>query len=444
MHEQLQKLSDALSSGALVHVGRMLSSLQPQDVAHLLESSPPRMRHAIWQLVDNEDKGEVFQYLNEDVQSHFLEDMDAGDVLAITGSMDTDDAADILQQLPNTVIQEVLQAMDQQDRLRVERLISYDEDSAGGLMSTEMVAVRAPITLDVVLRYIRRHEELPQAFDQIFVVNRKDQLIGVLPVSKLLVSDLGSTVREIMITDMQSIPVNMPSRAVALLFERNDWVSAPVVDENGFLLGRITIDDIVDVIRDEAEHDMLSMAGLGDEEDTFAPLKRTVPRRSLWLGINLIAAILVSSTIKLFEHTLEQVVALAVLMPIIASMGGVAGNQTLTVVIRGIAVGHINKNNARWLLNREVLTGLLNGLFWALAVGIFASLIYHDFRLALLMAAAIVINLVVAAVFGTLLPLLLKKLHIDPALAGSVLLMTATDVIGFAAFLGLATWFYLP
>ena len=422
---------------------RKLNSLKPQDVAHLLESSPPKLRHAIWRLVDIEDEGEIIQFLSEDVQSEFLEEMDASEVVAITEGMDSDDIADILQQLPDAIIREVLASMGQQDRRRVERVIQFDEDSAGGLMSTEMLTIRAPITLDVVLRFLRRHEELPGSTDTIFVVNRKDQFIGSLPLSKLLVSDPGSTVREVMITNIQTIPVDMPKQEVALLFERNDWVSAPVTDDKGKLLGRITIDDIVDVIRDEAEHDMLAMAGLSDDEDTFASIRKTTPRRSIWLGINLLTAVMASAVIKIFEGTIDQVVALAVLMPIVASMGGVAGSQTLTVVIRGMALGQIGRNNLHWLFNREVAVGLLNGLFWAIAIAIITWLVYQDLFLSMIIGAALIINLFTSAVAGTLLPVILKKLNIDPALAGSVVLTTVTDVIGFMSFLGLATWFYL-
>ncbi len=442
MQEQLQLLSNALNSGALASVARMLNSLKPQDAAHLLESSPPKMRHAIWQLIDIEDEGDILQFLSEEVQSHFLEDMDAAEVLAVTEGLESDDIADILQQLPDTVIREVMQSMDYQDRHRVERVLNFDEDSAGGLMSTEMITVRAPITLDVVMRYLRRHEELPAATDTIFVVNRKDQFIGMLPISRLLVSNPASTVREIMITDAKTIPVDMRKQDVALLFERNDWVSAPVVGENGSLLGRITIDDIVDVIRDDAEHSLLSMAGLTEDEDTFSSIQKTAPRRAIWLGVNLLTAILASAVIKIFEGTIDKVVALAVLMPIVASMGGVAGNQTLTIVIRGMALGQVGKNNIRWLFNREVIVAFLNGIFWAFAAGIAASLLYNDFKLALIIGIAMIINLTTSAVAGTLLPIVLKKMKIDPALAGGVALTTVTDVVGFMSFLGLATWFY--
>jgi magnesium transporter len=443
MQEQLLLLSNSLSMGTIAPVARMLNSMKPQDAAHLLESSPPKMRHTIWQLVDAENEGEILPFLSEEVQKQFLEGLNAEEVLAITEGLETDDIADILQQLPNTIIQEVILSMDSQDRERVESVLNFDEDSAGGLMSTEMITIRAPITLDVVLRFLRRHEELPDATDTIFVVNRQDEIIGLLPISRLVTSDPSSTVREIMVTDVQSIPVNMPKQEVALLFERNNWVSAPVINSEGKLLGRITIDDIVDVIREDAEHNMLGMAGLTEDEDTFASIQKTAPRRAIWLGINLLTAILASAVIKIFENTIEQVVALAVLMPIVASMGGVAGSQTLTIIIRGIALGQIGKNNSLWLLTREISVAFLNGVFWAAAIAITTYLMYDDIKLAFIIGTALIINVIASAIAGTMLPIALKKMHIDPALAGGVMLTTVTDVVGFFAFLGLATWIYL-
>lgn len=440
--EQLALLNQAIEDGLSKPVLRMLNVLRPQDIAHLLESSPPKIRQAIWAMLDLEDEGEVLQFLSEDVQSYFLQQMDAQEVLAITEGLESDDVADILQQLPDAIIREVMASMDQQARERVEQVINYDEECAGGLMSTEMLTIRADITLDVVLRYLRRHSELPQSTDSLYVVSRRDSLIGILSLSKLLVSDPSSTVREVMQTNFSSVLVDTNSTDVALRFERNDWVSAPVVDHDGKLLGRITIDDAVDVLRDDLEHNMLSMAGLSHDEDTFASIKDTVPRRAIWLGINLLTALLASASIKLFEDTIEKVVALAVLMPIVASMGGVAGSQTLTVVIRGIALGQIGKNNIAWLLNREVISSLINGIAWALGLAIVAGILYQDFTLSCIIAFAMIINMISSALSGTILPLLLKKMNIDPALAGGVLLTTVTDVVGFVSFLGLATWFY--
>jgi magnesium transporter len=325
----------------------------------------------------------------------------------------------------------------------VETVLTYDEDSAGGLMNTDTITVRPDLTIDAVLRYLRRHDELPEITDSIFVVNRRDMFLGTLTLSKLLTSSPSTTVREIMNTNIQGIPATMDASHVSHLFERHDWVSAPVVNAEGQLLGRITIDDVVDVIIDDAEHSLLSLAGLSDEEETFSSVRRSAPRRAVWLGINLFTAVLASAVISLFQGTIEQVVALAILMPIVASMGGVAGSQTLTVVIRGMALGQINRNNLRWLVNKEVLTGALNAMLWAAVIGTFAAWWFEAPMIGVIIAAAMVINLLTAALAGALLPVFLKSIRIDPALAGSVMLTTVTDVIGFLSFLGLATLFYL-
>jgi magnesium transporter len=332
--------------------------------------------------------------------------------------------------------------MDHQDRVRLEQVLLYPEDTAGGLMSGDTITIRAPLTLDVVLRYLRRHVEIPKMTDNLIVVNRNDQFIGLLPLRTLLVSDPSSSVREMMVTDVEPIPVTMADAEVARLFERNDWVSAPVVDDSGRLLGRITIDDVVDVIREDADHSLMSMAGLDEDEDTFATVRRTAPRRAVWLGINLVTAFIASGVINLFQDTIEKVVALAVLMPIVASMGGIAGTQTLTVLVRGIAMGQVGKNNQAWLINREVMTGALNGLLWAVVVAIAAALWFDDWNIGYIIAAAMLINLITAAFIGAVLPLLMTRVKIDPALAGGVVLTTVTDVVGFVSFLGLATWFY--
>ncbi len=385
----------------------------------------------------------MLQYLGEDIQSDFLKDMDAEDVLAATENLEPDDVADILQRLPNAVILEVLDSMEAQERQRVETVLSYPEDTAGGLMNTDTITIRPDITLDVVLRYIRRHERLPDSTDTLLVVSRRDEFIGALPINRLLVSDPGVTVREVMDTDSVVIPALMPESEVASLFEKHDLISAPVVGGDGNLLGRITIDDVVDVIRGDAEHQVMSMAGMDEDEDTFSPVMRTSWRRAIWLGINLLTAFMASAVIGMFEGTIQKITALAVLMPIVASMGGIAGSQALTVLIRGIALGHVKSGNVRWLLKREIIVAGLNGLLWAVVVAGIAIVWFGDVQLGAIIGAAIMINLLIAAVTGTLLPILLKKLNIDPALSGSVILTTVTDVIGFMAFLGLATWLYL-
>jgi len=441
IQKQLELLNDALESGVLDSVARMLNSLEPQDVAHLLESSPPRLRHAIWRLVDLEHEGEVLRFLSEEIQTEFLQKMDAQEFVAATENLEYDDIADLLQLLPNTVIREVLDSMDQQDRQRLETVLTYDEDTAGGLMNTDTITVRPPITLDVVLRYLRRHPELPEMTDNLIVVNRRDEFIGLLPLTKLLTSDPGVTVREVMRTDFEAIAASTSAREVARLFERNDWVSAPVIDDKGRLLGRITIDDVVDVIREEGQHSIMIMAGLADDENVFSPILKAAPRRAVWLGINLLTAFMASWVVGLFEDTIQKVVALAVLMPIVTGMGGNAGTQTMTIFIRGLALGQIGRHNAGWLLKRELLVGIMNGVLWATVVGAVSIAWFDDIKLGAIIGGAMIINLLNAALIGALLPLLLKRLKIDPAIAGTVVLTTFTDCMGFFAFLGLASLF---
>ena len=443
MKSRLQELNDALDSGAFIQARHMLNhTLKPAHTAHLLESSPPREREILWNLVDPELEGEVLQHLSYEIQAEFVNQMNTEELLQATENLDTDHFADILQQLPTKVMQEVLNSLGQQDRERLEQALSYPEDTAGGLMNTDVVSIRPDLTIDAVLRYLRRHDSIPEMTDNLFVVTRKDNYIGLLPLTSLLVSDPNTLISEVMDTEREAIPADLDETDVANLFERNDWVSAPVVNHEGRLVGRITIDDVVDVIREEVDHSLMLMAGLDEDEDTFAPVLKTARRRAVWLGINLLTALLASMVIGLFQDTIEQVVALAILMPIVASMGGIAGSQALTLVIRGQALGHVEQSNIGYLLNREIIVGVLNGLLWATVVASIASWWFSDFTIGFIIAIAMVINLVVAAIFGTSLPVILKAMNIDPALAGGVILTTITDVVGFCAFLGLATLFY--
>ena len=435
MKSRLQELNDALDSGAFIQARHMLNhTLKPAHTAHLLESSPPREREILWNLVDPELEGEVLQHLSYEIQAEFVNQMNTEELLQATENLDTDHFADILQQLPTKVMQEVLNSLGQQDRERLEQALSYPEDTAGGLMNTDVVSIRPDLTIDAVLRYLRRHDSIPEMTDNLFVVTRKDNYIGLLPLTSLLVSDPNTLISEVMDTEREAIPADLDETDVANLFERNDWVSAPVVNHEGRLVGRITIDDVVDVIREEVDHSLMLMAGLDEDEDTFAPVLKTARRRAVWLGINLLTALLASMVIGLFQDTIEQVVALAILMPIVASMGGIAGSQALTLVIRGQALGHVEQSNIGYLLNREIIVGVLNGLLWATVVASIASWWFSDFTIGLIIAIAMVINLVVAAIFGTSLPVILKAMNIDPALAGGVILTTITDVVGFCAF----------
>ena len=442
--KHLSLVSDVLeNNGEMRSVKRMLNGLKPVDISRLLESSPPPTRKVLWSMVDDNVRGEVLQEISDDLTGQILKTMNTQEVADITEDLDVDDVADILQQLPDRIILEVLEAMTEQNRSRVETVLSYEEDTAGGLMDTDIITVRPRFTLDVVIRYLRRHSEIPNSTDQLFVVNQDDVFLGTLSMSKLLTSDPNISVREIMRTDLEALPIGMEDSQVAKLFEQNDWISAAVVDDEGKIVGRVTIDDVVDVIIEDADHSLMSLAGLDEDEDTFAPLMRTTPRRAIWLGINLLTAILASSVINIFQDTIDKVVALAVLMPIVASMGGVAGSQTLTVVIRGMALGKIGPTNQEWLLKREIWSGLLNGLLWASLLGLITSWWFNDITMAFIIAAATVINLVTAAVGGTLLPAILQKIGADPALSAGVALTTLTDVVGFMSFLGLATLFYL-
>ncbi|ROR29750.1 magnesium transporter [Inmirania thermothiophila] len=435
----LEALTQALETGTLRRVARMLNALPPAEIARLLESLPPPQRAVVWELVDESYDGDVLAELNDEVRATLLEDMEAEEVVAALEGLDPDDLADILQDLPDTVIRQVLASMDQENRRRLEAVLSYPEDTAGGLMNTDTVTVRADVTLDVVLRYLRMRGEIPELTDSLFVVDRNGRYLGVLPLTALLTRDPILTVAEVMEREPEGIPATTPATEVAQLFQHRDLVSAAVVDERGRLLGRITVDDVVDVIREEADQALLSMAGLDEEDDMFAPVPVSYRRRALWLGVNLATAFLASWVVGLFQDTIDQVVALAVLMPIVASMGGIAGSQTLTLAIRGIALGQVSSANAAWLLTKELLVGLLNGMTWAVVVGLIAWFWFDNTQIAAVIAAAIIINLICAAFAGLTIPLALRRMGIDPALAGSMALTTVTDVVGFFAFLGLAS-----
>jgi magnesium transporter len=365
--------------------------------------------------------------------------MDLQELVAATEGMDLDDLVDLLQELPEAVSLKLLSSMDMQNRQRLEAVLSYPEDSAGGLMNTDPITVRADVTLDVVLRFLRLRGQIPTQTDNLIVVDRNNAYLGVLALAQLLINAPDHTVSDLMDRNVGGIPADLPAEEVAKIFEQRDLISAPVVNEDGILLGRITIDDVVDVIRQQGEHSLMSMAGLDEDEDTFAAVIPSARRRAVWLGINLITAFMAAWVIGLFEATLQKVVALAVLMPIVASMGGIAGSQTLTLVIRALALGQVERSNARWLIAKELAVGALNGMTWAVVVAIIAFLWFGDPAIGGIIAVAIVLNLICAAFAGVTIPLFLRHVGIDPALAGSVILTTVTDIVGFFAFLGLAT-----
>jgi len=441
LNQPIHTLNEALKSGRYVRMRRLLASLHPAETAHLLESLPPAERKVCWPIINPDLRGDVLSFVGEDVRLDLIQHMDTADLVNATEDLDADDVADILQDLPEHIMREVLHTMDDQHRRRVEQVLAYEEDTAGGLMNTDVITVRSDITLEVVLRYLRMLGTIPNNTDSLYVVDHKDQYLGTLALSQIVSRSRSLTVSETMSHQIEAIHANMPEREVAHRFEKHDLISAPVVDKNNRLLGRITIDDVVDVIRDEAEHSMLSMAGLSEDEDTFAPVKKSIHRRSLWLGVNLLTAFLAAWVIGLFDTTIEKQVALAILMPIVASMGGVAGSQTLTLVIRSMALGQLNKSNQNWLLRKELAVGASNGLIWAIAIAIVTGFWFNSIQLGLLIGVAIIINLIAAALAGVSIPLMLRNIGIDPALSGGVLLTTVTDVVGFMAFLGFATLF---
>ena len=435
------RVTDALRSGTPSDVAALLADMSPGDIAHLISSSPPVTRDELWLLLDHEQEADVLNELPDDIRNNFLAELQPEAVAELIVQLDDDDVADILHELPQADTDKILDSLTEYDRERFETVLSYPDDVAGGLMSTDTLTIRADLTMDVVLRYLRRHTRLPENTDSLIVVNRDDKYVGLLPVRTLLVSDPHTSVREMMKTEREPLDAMTSADEVARRFERNDWISAPVVDPDGKLIGRITIDDVVDVIREQADHSLAVMAGLGDG-DAFTPVLRTAPQRAIWLAINLATAILAASVIGAFQDTIEKVVALAVLMPIVASMGGIAGTQSLTVLIRAMAMGQINDRTEIWLVRREILVSIINGLLWAAVIAVIASYWFSDITLGVIIAFAIVINLITAGIAGASLPLILDRLDIDPALAGGVVLTTITDVVGFFAFLGLAAYFY--
>lgn len=428
----------------LGHTASLLKNLPSARIAALLAASPPKIRRFLWELVPLHREARVLHYMDGGARDDLLRDMKTAELAVIVEDMEADDVADLLQTLPDRITLEVLDMMSTQNRDRVQRVLDYPDDSAGGLMNTDTVAVRSSLRAEAVLRYLRRYEELPPLVGEIYVVDRRDHFIGILPLSRLLSSSLQTPVRNLMVIEgVETIPATASAREVAERFERYGLFAAPVVDDQGVLLGRITADDVVGIIRERAARPLLGRVGLlGGEEDTFTPTLRAAPRRMAWLGVNLGTAFIASGVISLFEGALDKVVALAILMPIVASMGGIAGSQTLTVVERGIARGHLSGGNARWLLGREMQLATLNALLWSGFVAVIASLWFRDPMIGALIASALVINLSVAALAGVLLPLVLRALNVDPAVAGNVILTTITDVVGFMSFLGLATLAY--
>ena len=433
----LDLLRQQLDGGRMRAARRMVNSLHPSEVARLLESLPLKKRTMLWEIVDSEIEGDVLVELAEEVRDGLLEGMGIEELVAAVDGMEVDDLADLLIDLPDTVTNEVLQSLDKQDQERVAQVLAYDEESAGGLMNVDIVTVRPDVTLEVVSRYLRLVGDIPDGTDSLFVVSRDNTYIGSLFLSRLLTHDANEMVANIMSTDVMPIPAKTESPEVVWEFENRDLLSAPVVDDDFRVLGRITVDDVVDVIRDEAEHSLMSAAGLDEEDDMFAPVVKSATRRAVWLGINLFTAFLAAAVVDQFQATIDKVVLLAVLMPVVPSMGGVAGTQSLVIITRAIALGQINRDNAIGILRKEVMVGVLNGIGWAIIVSIFTFWWFEEWQIGGIVGAAMIINLIVAAIAGFGIPLILKRLGVDPALAGGVVLTTVTDVVGYLAFLGL-------
>ncbi len=436
---QLRLLSDALDSGRLGPVRRLVHSLAPAEIGNLLESLPPDRRMVVWGLVDPDDDGEVLVHVGDEVRESLLADMDNDEIVAAVEDLDIDDLADLVDDLPDTVIDEVLKSMDRENRERLEQVLSYPEDTAGRLMNPDVVTVRADTTVDVVLRYLRLRGELPDHTDHLYVVNRRHQLMGWVALQALVTNEPGTPINRLIDDELTAIHVDDQADDVARRFSDHDWVSAPVVDNGNVLMGRITIDDVVDIIRGQAEHQALGAAGLDEDEDLFSPIRRAVRGRVVWLGVNLLTAFMAASVIGQFEVTLERIVALAVLMPIVAGIGGNAAVQVLTLMVRGIALGQVGPSNASILLWKELRVAAINGVLIGSVVGLVALAWFRDWMLSLVIASALLINFSAAALAGVLLPLLLKRMRVDPAVAGTVVVTAVTDIIGFFSFLGLAT-----
>jgi len=439
--ELLQILRDLLERENTTELRTFLSNLHPSEIADLIESMPSAIRLEFWDGLDVSVRGEVIAQASPGVRRSLLKQIDAQRVVTETRNLDADELADIIQELPDEFADEVLLSMNKQNRQRVGTALTYPQDSAGGLMNVEVTTIRQDVDVDVVLRFLRRYGPLSKNLDQLFVVDRENHLLGAVALTSLVVADPDISISDLMYKVDRPILANLSATEVTLLFERFDLISAPVLDEEKKLIGSITIDDVVDVLREQSDKKIMSSAGIREDYDMFAPILVTSRQRSLWLAVNLGTALLAAGVIGLFEATIEKMVALAVLMPIVASMGGIAGTQTLTIVVRGLSLGQVGTANFWSVLSREIAVGLLNGCLWAGVVGFVAAIWFMDTSLGVVIGLAMIVNLVTAGFSGAAIPLFLRRLKIDPALAGGVVLTTITDVVGFFAFLGLAAKF---
>ena len=440
----LGQLIQDLESDQVAGIRKTLTSLNPPEIARLLESLTVDKRKIIWQLVDQDDEGEILKELVDDVRQNLIEEMDASELIAVTQDMELDDLADLLIDLPEAITEQIITALDQQDQVRLESVMSYEENTAGGLTNPRIVSVRRGITIEVLIRYLRKLRKLPEDTNYIYIVNKHNEYLGAVKLVDLFIENKEKNIEDIMDESVKAFAAETDSHEVSLDFQDLDITSAPVVDDQNKLLGQITIDDVVDVIQDQANSEIFNMAGLDDEDDIFAPVLVSSKRRAVWLGMNLITAFIVAGAVGLFQEILGQIVILAVLMPIVASMGGVAGNQTLILVIRGIATQKIQRSNAIKLLIKEGSVALLNGFTWSIVVSVLAVVLFQTpWNIGFIVGAAMLLNILASAIAGVSIPFLLKRVGIDPALAGGVMMTTLTDVLGFITFLGLATLFLL-
>ena len=437
----LDQLLDNSSDLSNDEVRSLLNKLSSSEIAHALESSPPKQRKLFFSLLETNEEGDVLADLGEEIQQDLVSSISNEELAEAVKELEPDETVDILQNLPEERMNTILSKMSLRDRKRIEIGLTYPENTAGGLLNTDVISVRPSHSIEVVINYLRDQKELPNNTDKIFVVNKEDEYVGELAIGKIITSRPKLSVREVMDTNANPIFVNQDDKEVATIFERNDIISSAVIDESGKLIGRITIDDVLDVIKEDADQNFLGMAGVA--EDTFAPPGRAARSRVFWLSMNLLTAFIASMTINIFKDVLDQIVYLAILMPIVASMGGVAATQTLTIVLRGLTLEQINSSNLRWLFKRELAVSILNGFVLSILVGLVTFFWFDEILLALLISFALVINLISAVIAGVFVPLILRSLNQDPAIAGSVVVTTVTDVIGFLSFLGLATIFLI-
>jgi len=442
--EQENNLNQLLESSSELsqdEIRSLLKKLSSSEIAHALESSPPKQRKLFFSLLETNEEGDVLVDLGEEIQQELVSNISNEELAEAVKELEPDETVDILQNLPEERMNTILSKMSYRDRKRIEIGLTYPENTAGGLLNTDVISVRPSHSIEVVINYLRDQEELPDNTDKIFVVNKEDEYIGEIAISKIITCKPNLTVREIMNTSINPILVSQDDKEVATIFERNDIISSAVIDEFGKLIGRITIDDVLDVIKEDADQNFLGMAGVA--EDTFAPPGRAARSRVFWLSMNLLTAFIASMTINIFKDVLDQIVYLAVLMPIVASMGGVAATQTLTIVLRGLTLEQINTTNLKWLFKRELAVSIMNGLILSILVGLVTFLWFDEIKLSFLISFALIINLISSVVAGVFVPIILRGLNQDPAISGSVVVTTVTDVIGFLSFLGLATVFLI-